>query len=42
MYALIIKAQPDFQSALSEEELLTSFAPPQLADAVSELFQLVK
>jgi hypothetical protein len=42
MYVLIIKAQPEFKSALSEEEVFTSFAPPQLEDAVSELFQLVK
>lgn len=42
MYAVIIKAQPDFQKALTDEEAFTTFAPPQLKNATSELFQQLK
>ena len=42
MYALIIKAQPDFRNALTDEDVFTVFAPPQLKNATSELFQKLK
>jgi hypothetical protein len=42
MHALIIKAQPYFQNALSDEVVFTTFAPSQLKNAITELFQLLK
>ena len=42
MYTLIIKAQPDFQIALSEDQVFCTFAPPQLKNTVGELFQQLK
>jgi hypothetical protein len=42
MYALIIRALPDFQIALSDDQVFYTFAPLQLKNAVSELFQQLK
>jgi hypothetical protein len=42
MHALIIKAQPDFQNALTDEEVFATFAPSQLKNATRELFQQLK
>lgn len=39
MYTLIIKTLPEFLSALSDEQVFRTFAPPQLKNAVSDLFQ---
>jgi hypothetical protein len=39
MYSLITKAIPGFQSALSDEQVFRTFAPLQLKNAVTELFQ---
>ena len=42
MYAVIIMALPDFQIALSDDQVFCTFAPLQLKNAVSELFQQLK
>ena len=42
MYTLIIKALPEFQYALSDDQIFCTLAPPQLKNAVSELFQQLK
>jgi uncharacterized protein YktB (UPF0637 family) len=39
MYILIIKKLPDFQIALSDDQVFRTFAPLQLKNPVSELFQ---
>jgi hypothetical protein len=42
MYAFIIRALPVIQIELSEDQVFCTFAPLQLKNAVSELFQLLK
>ena len=39
MYSIIIKAEPDFQMGLSEDQVFYSIAPIQLKNSVNELFQ---
>jgi hypothetical protein len=42
MYYVIIKALPDFQIALSDDQVFSTFAPHQLKYAVGELFRQLK
>ncbi len=42
MYTLIIKALPEFQFALTDDQVFCTLAPTQLKNAVSELFQQLK
>jgi hypothetical protein len=42
MYALLIKALPDFQQYLSEKKVFSTFAPDQLKNVVRELFKQLK
>ena len=42
LYSLIIRALPDFQIALSDDQVFCTFAPLQLKNAVSELFLQIK
>jgi regulator of sirC expression with transglutaminase-like and TPR domain len=42
MYYIIIKALPDFQIALSDDQVFSTFAPHQLKYAVGELFRQLK
>ena len=42
MYSLIIKELPDFQIALSDEQVFSAFAPSQLKNTLGELFKQLK
>jgi hypothetical protein len=42
MYALIIKALPGIRQELHEDQVFYEFAPKQLKDTVTDLFQLLK
>jgi hypothetical protein len=42
MYALIVKALPDLQKSLPEDQVFSKFAPYQLKQTVTDLFQLLK
>ena len=42
MYSSIVKALPDFQIALSDEQIFSAFAPIQLKNTLSELFSHLK
>jgi hypothetical protein len=42
MYSIIIKALPDFQIAVSDDQVFSTFAPHQLKNAVGQLFRQLK
>jgi hypothetical protein len=42
LYSVIIRELPDFQIALSDDQVFCTFAPLQLKNAVSELFLQLK
>jgi hypothetical protein len=42
MYSSIIKAWPNFQKALSDDQIFSEFAPVQLKNTVSVLFKQLR
>ena len=42
MYSSIVRALPDFQIALSDEQIFSAFSPIQLKNTLSELFSQLK
>jgi hypothetical protein len=42
LYQFILKQLPDFQFALAEDQVLSTFAPNQLKETVKEIFQNLK